>query len=99
MVVAGCVRLIKTLVEVPGAMWLEILGNTGLTFLRVLGALILSSLWAVPAGIWIGLNQRRIRIAQPIIQVMASFPAPMLYPLALAVLFKLGMNLNWGSMF
>ena len=95
----ACWRLFETLVEVPLATWKELIIATCFTFLRVLGALVLSSVWAIPAGIWLGLSARRVRIAQPIIQVMASFPAPMLYPVVLAILFSLGMNLNWGSMF
>jgi NitT/TauT family transport system permease protein len=52
----------------------------------------------VPVGIWLGTDSRRIQIAQPIIQVMASFPAPMLYPLALGIFFAIGIQFNWGSM-
>ena len=32
-------------------------------------------------GIWIGLSPARTRLLQPIIQVAAAFPAPMLFPL------------------
>jgi NitT/TauT family transport system permease protein len=66
---------------------------------RILACLGISTLWTVPVGVWIGTSQRRIRIAQPIIQVLASFPAPMLYPIALAVFFSLGIRFGIGSMF
>jgi NitT/TauT family transport system permease protein len=34
---------------------------------------------------------------QPMIQVVASFPAPMLFPLAIAILTWAGISLGWGS--
>jgi NitT/TauT family transport system permease protein len=95
----GSFKLFKVLVSVPLHTWLTLCKQTGFTFLRVMGALAISTIWAVPAGIWIGTSERRARIAQPIIQIMASFPAPMLYPLAMAVFLALGITLNWGSMF
>jgi NitT/TauT family transport system permease protein len=39
-----------------------------------------------------------MRIAQPLIQILASFPAPMLYPIALGAFFWLGISFDWGSM-
>ena len=81
------------------ASWVLILKNTMWTLLRVFGALVLSTLWAVPAGIFIGMSEKRVKLAQPIVQVLASFPAPMLYPLALALFFNLGISFNIGSMF
>jgi NitT/TauT family transport system permease protein len=95
----GCGKLLGVLATVPVNTWLNLIEAMAFTFLRVIGALILSSIWAVPVGIWIGLSPKRIRIAQPIIQVLASFPAPMLYPLALAFLFHFGFNLGWAAMF
>jgi len=50
-------------------------------------------------GIWIGTSQSRMRLAQPIVQVLASFPAPMLYPLALAVIFIFRIPFGFGAMF
>ena len=57
----------------------------------------LGTLWALPAGLAIGLSPKLSRIAQPIVQVAASFPAPMLFPLAIAVLSMAGVSLNFGS--
>ncbi len=95
----GAWRLLLVLLSVEVALWITILRNTFWTFLRVAFSLTLSTLWAVPVGIWIGTSSRRIRIAQPLIQIFASFPAPMLYPLILAILFKLGVSFDWASMF
>jgi NitT/TauT family transport system permease protein len=56
----------------------------------------LGTLWAVPAGLAIGLSPRLSRVFQPIVQVAASFPAPMLFPSAIAALQFAGVSLNWG---
>jgi NitT/TauT family transport system permease protein len=95
----GLLCLLRVLAEVSWATWQFLLVGTGCTFLRVVSCVLISSLWAVPVGIWIGTSGKRTRIAQPIIQVLASFPAPMLYPLALAVFFAIGIKFAIGSMF
>jgi NitT/TauT family transport system permease protein len=78
-------KMVQLIVQVPGADWLNLLRDTGFTFARVVGALIIATLWATPVGIWIARSKARLRVAQPLIQLLASFPAPMLYPFALAV--------------
>jgi NitT/TauT family transport system permease protein len=95
----GTTRLVYELLHVSGRTWLQLVGGTALTLVRVLACLVLGSIWTVPVGIWIGTSQRRIRIAQPLVQVLASFPAPMLYPLALSVIFLLRIPFGFGSMF
>jgi NitT/TauT family transport system permease protein len=62
-----------------------------------MGAIIIGTLWCVPAAIGIGLSPRLTQFFQPIIQVLASFPAPMLYPIAIFVIQKLGLGLGFGS--
>lgn len=94
----GAVQLVRVLLRIDRSTWGLLLSGTAYTGARVLCSLVLSSIWAIPVGIWIGTSTRRIKLAQPIIQVMASFPAPMLYPLVLSVLFWLGMSFNWAAM-
>ena len=72
-------------------------GAAGLTLTRVLLAVILGTAWALPAGLAIGLSPRLSRILQPVVQVVASFPAPMLFPAAIAVLSALGVSIGMGS--
>ncbi|MEW6057507.1 MAG: ABC transporter permease subunit [Bdellovibrionota bacterium] len=79
--------------------WQSIWIAVGLTFLRVLGAVVFGTLWTVPVGILIGLSPRLTRIFQPIVQLAASFPAPMLYPVIIAVLLNWGVSMNWGAVF
>ncbi len=67
------------------------------TFLRVLFAVILSSLWTVPVGILIGLSSKLTKIMQPLIQITASFPAPMLFPLALVFLSSIHIKMGMAS--
>jgi ABC-type anion transport system duplicated permease subunit len=63
----------------------DFLQATGYTLIRVLGALGFKlNLGRTHAGFGSGLSPQRIRVAQPIIQVLASFPAPMLYPLSVS---------------
>ncbi|HEY2761518.1 MAG TPA: ABC transporter permease subunit, partial [Pirellulales bacterium] len=67
-----------------------------ITLARVLISTALGTLWALPAGLAIGLSPRLSRIFQPIVQVAASFPAPMLFPLVIAGLQVAGIPLTWG---
>lgn len=96
--VFGSWGLLKGLWLLPAHKWLDILEAAMWTFLRVTGALALSTLWALPAGIWLSMEPARMRVAQPIAQLLASFPAPMLYPLALSVLFALGLHFSVSAM-
>ena len=93
----GCWRLIQMLAQVPFHEWVEIVTKALLTFLRVLAALVISSLWTIPVGVWIGLNPKVARALQPAIQFAASFPAPMLYPLVFGAILVMGGNLQWGA--
>ncbi len=58
----------------------KILFCDGITALRVYGSVFLSVLWTVPVGIAIGKNRRISSKLQPIVQILASFPAPLIYP-------------------
>jgi len=92
--VAGAYRLVALLVRVPGHEWLLLAGALGATFLRTFGALLLGALWCVPAGIMIGRSPTWSRRLQPVVQLVASFPAPMLFPLVTG--FLLGMTVPFS---
>jgi NitT/TauT family transport system permease protein len=93
----GSWRLFHFLSHVTGATWWSLL-TAGLTTLgRVLLSTAIGTIWAVPAGLAIGLSPRLSRMLQPIVQVAASFPAPMLFPLAIALLHVVGVGLGAGS--
>jgi NitT/TauT family transport system permease protein len=67
------------------------------TFGRVVVLLIIASVIWVPIGVWIGMNPRVSRLAQPIVQVLASFPANFLFPFAAAFFVATGLSLNIGG--
>jgi NitT/TauT family transport system permease protein len=77
--------------------WLTQLRNTWFTFLRVTFAVILGSLWTIPAGVFIGTHPVWTRRLQPLVQIVASFPAPMLFPILTLFMMRLGVNFEWGS--
>jgi NitT/TauT family transport system permease protein len=93
----GAWRLILLMKQVPLVAWRETLVAALATLLRVLMSTALGTLWALPAGLAIGLSPKLSRIAQPVVQVAASFPAPMLFPLAIALLQLANVSLNFGS--
>ncbi|HVT28359.1 MAG TPA: ABC transporter permease subunit, partial [Lacipirellulaceae bacterium] len=93
----GSWRLALLLRHVALHDWGRILSSGLVTLVRVIVATAAGTLWALPAGLAIGLSPRLSRIFQPIVQVAASFPAPMLFPLVIAALSVLGVSLNFGA--
>jgi NitT/TauT family transport system permease protein len=69
------------------------------TFVRVALATVLGTLWVVPVGLMIGLSPRLATWLQPVVQVIASFPAPILFPVLLMGMMAVGMSLDVGAMF
>jgi NitT/TauT family transport system permease protein len=67
------------------------------TFARVVILIVVATVIWVPVGVWIGMNPKITRIAQPIVQVLASFPANFVFPFAVAVFVALGISLNFGA--
>jgi NitT/TauT family transport system permease protein len=90
----GLLRLLRgiTIVE-----WQTLVAAAGVTLGRVLLATALGTLWTLPAGLAIGLSPALSHALQPVVQVVASFPAPMLFPVVVAGLQLLGVSLGWGS--
>ncbi|HEY1755490.1 MAG TPA: ABC transporter permease subunit [Bryobacteraceae bacterium] len=65
---------------------------------RVVALLIFSTVVWTPIGVAIGFSPKLARISQPIVQILASFPANFLFPFATLGFIKLGIDINWGSM-
>jgi NitT/TauT family transport system permease protein len=93
----GAWKLFQLLQHVTLSEWSELVTAALRTLGRVLLATAVGTLWALPAGLAIGLSPRLSRVLQPVVQVVASFPAPMLFPLVIAGLQLAGVSLNWGS--
>jgi NitT/TauT family transport system permease protein len=83
--------------EVTATEVVRVLGLGGLTLLRVAAVVALAALVWTPVGTWIGMNPRVAGIAQPIVQVLASFPANFLFPLLALVFVRFGLSLEWGG--
>jgi NitT/TauT family transport system permease protein len=68
-----------------------------ITLARVVVLVIVGTLIWVPIGVKIGMSPKLSRYAQPIVQVLASFPAILLFPLAIVVFQHLGVSLDYGG--
>jgi len=68
-----------------------------LTFLRVVVVVVVASAIWVPIGVWIGFNPRVAQFMQPIVQVLASFPANFIFPFAIVIFIDIGLSLNFGA--
>jgi NitT/TauT family transport system permease protein len=80
----------------PGE-WLTIVADLFLTLIRVLASIVLSTVIAVPIGVWIGSNPRLARYLMPLTQIAASFPSPLIFPNLVMLIYLLHGNLQWGS--
>lgn len=68
-----------------------------LTLLRVAVMVAVATLIWTPIGVWIGFSPRLARIAQPLVQIAASFPANLTFPLVVLGFLRWHVDLNWGS--
>ncbi|MDK9321443.1 ABC transporter permease subunit [Propionibacterium freudenreichii] len=67
------------------------------TLARVVAVLILGTVIWVPVGVWIGMNPRWARLMQPVVQVLASFPANFLFPFFTLFLIATHISLDVGG--
>ncbi|MEW2493333.1 ABC transporter permease subunit [Streptomyces nodosus] len=67
------------------------------TFARVVLLVAVATVIWVPIGVKIGFSPRLNRIAQPVVQVLASFPANFLFPLAVWFFLRTGLSINLGG--
>ncbi|PGS77375.1 sulfonate ABC transporter permease [Bacillus cereus] len=67
------------------------------TACRVFVATILGMIWTFPVGVMIGFHPKLARVAQPIVQIFASFPANMVFPFLTVFYIKYGINMEIGA--
>jgi NitT/TauT family transport system permease protein len=67
------------------------------SFGRTAAAVAIGALWTLPAGILIGLSPRWSNRLQPIVQILASFPAPMIYLMLCVLMTRLRIPFTFGS--
>lgn len=98
LLIYGLVRMVEFIEDTTGFGEVAHALLLGLiTFGRVIVLVVVATLIWVPVGVWIGLNPRVSRLAQPVVQVLASFPANFLFPLITGVLVATGISLDWGG--
>jgi NitT/TauT family transport system permease protein len=98
----GAWKLVRLLVAVPISDpithndWRTVLLSLVASAARVLATVALGAAWTLPVGILIGLSPRWSQRLQPVVQVLASFPANMIFlPLTLLLL-HIGIPFNYG---
>lgn len=65
--------------------------------LRIVATILISSIVWVPIGVYIGRNSSLVKLAQPIIQFLAAFPANLIYPLVVILILKYNLSINLWS--
>lgn len=68
-----------------------------ITFVRVLVIIVLATVVWVPVGVWVGMNPRVSKLAQPVVQLLASFPANFLFPFVIAFFVAANIPLSIGG--
>jgi NitT/TauT family transport system permease protein len=62
------------------------------TSLKILILIILCSCIWIPVGVWVGLNTRIAQIVQPIAQILAAFPANLIFPVIVMFIIRFHLN-------
>jgi NitT/TauT family transport system permease protein len=73
------------------------IGLGAITFARVIAVVAFATVVWVPVGVVIGLNPRLTRFAQPVVQILASFPSNLLFPFLVIAFIALHISLGIGS--
>ncbi len=76
----------------------KVFGLGLITLARVAVMVVLSTLIWTPVGVAIGFNPRLARLAQPVVQFLASFPANFTFPFATLFFIKTGISIEFGSL-
>ncbi|OOG79935.1 sulfonate ABC transporter permease [Pseudomonas sp. A25(2017)] len=97
LVAAACIAGILQVSRFIGSTlgWEDVASTFGLgliTLVRVSVLIVLASVVWVPIGVWIGLNPRWAERLQPIAQLLAAFPANVLFPFAVIAIVALKLN-------
>jgi len=93
----GGVKLLGVLTSVSSFEWVRLVKAGGASMGRVLSSTILATCWTLPIGLWIGLSPTWSRRLQPFVQVVASFPASILFVALIVALQRVGVHLFTSS--
>jgi NitT/TauT family transport system permease protein len=72
-------------------------GDGALTLIRVAVVVAVASVIWVPVGVWIGFDPRVAQYMQPVVQLLASFPANFIFPFVVVFFLDTGISINYGS--
>lgn len=99
----GALRLADLLIRLPihesgdQKGWTTVLWALLLSFGRTVAAVAIGAAWTLPAGILIGLSARWANRLQPIVQILASFPAPMIYLMLCVFMARMSIPFTFGA--
>lgn len=82
-------------VTAPQLSWGDVstvIGNGMLTLVRVIILIILATVVWVPIGVMVGLRPKLAEKVQPVAQFMAAFPANLLFPIVIFLVFRFGLT-------
>lgn len=65
-----------------------------ITGFKVILLVLLSSLFWIPVGVWIGRRPYAAKICQPIAQFLAAFPVNLVYPFFVFIILEYSLNVN-----
>ena len=82
--------------HISGPEILHIFGLGFVTLLRVIAVTVLATLIWTPVGVWIGSKPRVAQFAQPLVQMFASFPVNMTFPIIVGLFVRFNIDMNWG---
>jgi len=94
---SGTIALVRLLMQVPLHEYGHLMEAGAASLGRVLLSTLLATVWTVPVGLAIGLNPRLSKQLQPLVQMVASFPATILFPTMIVALAAMGITLNYTS--
>ncbi len=96
-VVYGGVEAASQLFRPPPPEAAEIPSALLYSFLRLLVAYAISLAWTIPLAFWLSLSARRSARVLPVVQVVASMPATAFFPVIVALVLALRLDLNVAS--
>ncbi len=76
--------------------WLHVVLALLASFARTTAAVFLGAAWALPVGIMIGRSPKWSQRLQPVVQVVASFPAPMFFTMVTGALLFCHIPFSFG---
>ncbi len=72
----------------------QVFGYGLITAVKIAVLVVLCSIFWVPIAVWIGLRPKVATYIQPIAQILAAFPANLVYPVLYMVILKYNLNIN-----